>query len=486
MLAVGIVENGFNTGRVHNIPRVFVRYRYVFVQPNPQETVHKDNIQVLKLAKISVDFYAQMPDRIRINGEALIQLLDKTFELSIEDTKEPIVILKPYKVLAHHADGIKKLHRALVNKFENITTSAEPKRSAATPMTIPGYIYSEDAGGEDFFTTGDGRNLIDTHGTKQAYKELGCLVRFMDEYLSPLSQLANASVHHVYFSDLWHLFQPGEVVITSAKPLNAYRILHATGGRSYLSPPEDEGEEADNIIDYTKPYRVPDKTSEFVVTCYQIDFDGTRFGPVTKEFQIQKFDDQHDITSLQIYPLKFAKDPAAIMETLSTNGQIFLKLSTVGHVQYRGPNLHEAETIDSQIIVDFHAALSDRQDKDESWEYQVKFGIQPPVSAKKEEVVMVSGGGCKVPNCCENDIVFNDINIDHRRMEDFIQSNTMLTTDIRYLSDDLKQIDQRDLILFPHRLFAFVLKDRKWGTSYICLKLSEVNTNSFPSRCRHQ
>ncbi|KAI0905898.1 hypothetical protein F4823DRAFT_609280 [Ustulina deusta] len=438
------------------------RYRYFFfninLQTNSPEKVHKDPTPAAKTAKTSPDFYFPIPDRIRINGEALIQLLDKTFELSTETVDKPLVILKPYKVLVHHANGIRRLHQKLANKYEGIVIAAVEEENAVAEIsnTIPthGQSNSEDDGGDDFFATEGGRNLLRNYGTEQAYKELGCLVKFMDEYLSPLSRFVNASVQRIYFSDLWHIFQPGEVVITSMKPLNAYRLLHATGGRSYLSPPEEE----QNGTDYTKPYRVPDKASDFAVTCYQIDFDGTRFGPVTKEFKIQKFDDQQDVTSLQIYPLRFAKDPAAIRETLSKNGQVFLDLSKAGHVQYRGPNLHEAETIDSQIIVDFHAALSDRQDKDDSWKYEVNFGIQRPVSANEAEVVMVSGGGCKEPNCCENDIVFDD-----RRMEDFIQGNGMLTTDVRYLSDDPKQIDKQDLILFPHRLFAFVLKDRKWA-----------------------
>ena len=53
-------------------------------------------------------------------------------------------------------------------------------------------------------------------------------------------------------------------------------------------------------------------------------------------------------------------------------------------------------------------------------------------------------------------------------MEEIIAENSLLTSDARYLSDDSNIIPRDDMLLFPHRLFAFVLKDRKWGESVLC------------------
>ncbi|QKX54128.1 uncharacterized protein TRUGW13939_01212 [Talaromyces rugulosus] len=141
------------------------------------------------------------------------------------------------------------------------------------------------------------------YGTEQAYKELSCLIQFMDNDLNTLKNFENSSISQIYFSDLWYIFQPGEEVITSQKPLKAFRVLHVTGGRPYLSPPED------NRNYTTQPYRVPEKFSDFVITCYQIDFDGTKFGPVTFSFTIQGYNGSQEIMTLPIYPLKFANDP---------------------------------------------------------------------------------------------------------------------------------------------------------------------------------
>ncbi len=59
---------------------------------------------------------------------------------------------------------------------------------------------------EDFYTSEGGQNLLQTYGTEQAYKELGCLIEFMNNDLKAVIQFENASIHRVYFSDLWYIF----------------------------------------------------------------------------------------------------------------------------------------------------------------------------------------------------------------------------------------------------------------------------------------
>jgi SpoVK/Ycf46/Vps4 family AAA+-type ATPase len=400
------------------------------------------------VAKMPGDFHP-IPDRIRINGEPLKQLLEKVLELEFKPDL-PVVLLKPFKLLVQYNDDIRNLYKQLKKKFGLIPAD--------------GLDASEDNQGPERRYRGDvakneeGNSLLDTYGTDQGYKELGCLIEFMDDDLKGLKHFEDASVTKIPFSELWHIFRPGDEVITAQKPINAYRVLHVTGGRPYLSPPEEKNDDSKS----KKSYRLPEKSSDFVVNCYQVDFDGNKFGPVAHSFSIQKYDGLRDITTLLVYPLKFAKNSSEIRETLSANGQTFLDVSRGGHVQYRGLNLHELEEIDSEIVVDFHAALWDSQDKDKNWQFKIDFGIQPPAGANKAEVIMISSDGCSLLNCCENDFVFNDLTLDLKRMEDFLMDKTWLT-DVRNLSDDPNDIPREDLILFPYRLFAFVLKDRKWA-----------------------
>lgn len=411
----------------------------IFVKINDASDIASPADSKLPITK-SEDYkeaYLPVPERIRINGEPLRQLLEKALELEFSAYSGSIVFLKPYKLLVQHEDRIRHLYEQLTRKF------ASPE--------IPEITVKND----------NGKDFLDTYGTEQAFGELRCLIEFMDKNLGTLNQFNNGGISKVAFSDLWHVFQPGHEVITSTEPVNAYRVLHVTGGRSYLSPPEDK--EDDNDDDSIRRYRAPEKSSDLTVTCYQIGFDGNKFGPITHSFFIQNYNGYQDITTLPIYPLKFAKSPNEIHRVLETNGRLFIEVCKGKHVQYRGMNLFETEEIDSEVVVDFHAALWDTQDKDVGWDYSIEFGIKSPTNSDKAEVTMMSNYGCQNPQCCENDAIFDDLNIDHQRMEDFLMSKPWLTTSLRYLDDNHERIPEEDLILFSHRLFAFVLKDRKWG-----------------------
>ncbi|KAI1742563.1 hypothetical protein F4680DRAFT_412744 [Xylaria scruposa] len=401
--------------------------------------------------RISQDFYTPMPDRIRINGTSLILLLQDSLEMG-STLSAPSVLLKPFKLLVRYESHIRGLHCQLRRKFED---------KLPPPCDHQNNTDDTDHSEDSNILRDKSRNPLVAYSTEQAYKELSCLVEFMDNDLKVLRYLNAGTVSRIYFSDLWHIFKPGEEVITSQQPYQAYRILHVTGGRPYLSPPVEEDEEENTT--WAASYRVPEQSSAFVVSCYHVGFDGIRFGPVAQSFDIQGYSGIRDITSLPIYPLKFAKSPERIRETLLENGNAFMQLLHGGHRQYSGPNLHEAEEIDSPVIIDFHAALWNSQDKDTNWDFKVDFGLHSPPNANRAEVQMMSAGGCSIADCCENDRVFDDLDLDSGNLRDLITDKTLLTKDVHYLTNDPSQIPKEDLILLPHRLPAFVLKDSKWA-----------------------
>ncbi|TRX91910.1 hypothetical protein FHL15_007229 [Xylaria flabelliformis] len=80
------------------------------------------------------------------------------------------------------------------------------------------------------------------------------------------------------------------------------------------------------------------------------------------------------------------------------------------------------------------------QDKDKDWDFKVDFILRGTPDANRAEVRMVS-------------------------IKDLITDKILLTKEVRDLTDDPSQIPKEDLILLPHRLPAFVLKDCKWAKS---------------------
>lgn len=400
--------------------------------------------------------YSPFPDRIRINGGPLLKLLEKVLEVELHQENSPLVLLRPFKLLVQYDQEIRSVHAQLSKKYdpaviqEDATESSSEERPITTQVSDQTGISLSD----------DEVKLLEEFGSEQAYRELCCLIQFMNKDLGPVAALRSGFVDKVYYSDLWHIFKPGEVVITRQEPLHAYRVLYVSGGRPYLSPPRTEENENEEI-----GYQVPAKASDFVVLCYQVHYDGEKFGPVTQSFTVTSYSGRRSVRDLPVYPLRLAEDPN-IKEKLLSNGKKYLRVSKGTHIQYRGPNLHEGEEIDSQVVVDFKTAIWDSRDKDQSWNYKAEFGVSPPNSADKAEVIMVSAGGCQSQDCCENDRIFNDLDIDHRMMEDFMAKNALLTTDSRNLDGDPENVPEEDIIILPSKIFAFVLKDRNWGKHF--------------------
>ncbi|RAH41704.1 uncharacterized protein BO95DRAFT_517751 [Aspergillus brunneoviolaceus CBS 621.78] len=340
----------------------------------------KDAPITANASQLAAGDYTSMPDRIRINGTSLQKLLEKVLDLELYKEGSPIVLLKPYKILAQHEKTIRGVHAQLRRKFGPTPTG----------RTVPDLDFEPES---RQLSSVSPRRELSRRGRREDALEKG-------------------SVERIFYSDLWHIFNPGQVVITRQEPLHAYRVLYVTAGRPYLSPPALEGDDSGD------GYKVPAKESDLLVHCYQIQFDGQRFGPVTHTFNIQPYSGRLRVKDLPIYPLQFVEDPKVLKETLVSSGRKFLRVSKGTHLQYSGPNLHEGEELDSEVIVDFQTAIWDNRDED-------------PIGIIK--------------------------------IKDFIAQNKLLTTDTRYLDDNPENVPEEDLILFPNRVFAFVLKDRKWA-----------------------
>lgn len=79
---------------------------------------------------------------------------------------------------------------------------------------------------------------------------------------------------------------------------------------------------------------------------------------------------------------------------------------------------------------------------------------------------MVSAGGCEAQDFCENDRVFNNLDIDHRMMESFMARNTLSMTDVRNLDDDPDKVPDEDITILTSKISAFVVEDWKWRDSF--------------------
>lgn len=304
--------------------------------------------------------------------------------------------------------------------------------------------------------------------SEEAMNDMRCLIRFMDEFIKPVrGPLQLPSQRNVRFSELWHLFQPGQLIYINNRdvPQKVWRVLQTTGGRRYLRPPYP-----DEMINGLPPKRSRNNGySEFILDCYSLDYDGSRFAPSFNCFTISKFDDARLIDSLPVYPISIAqKEHILDREAFMGRGQQFVECTKICHRYYSGRSLVRngngtrlpfrsdsdddraqmliSETIEGEVMIDFDRAFQRNPDWLPSF-HELKSSVMDPRECEEDET-----------DPFEEKVEQDDV-WDRRRRDEFING------------DELKlfpwprgiEPSGDDLLLLPDRVFGFVLRSRKWG-----------------------
>lgn len=213
---------------------------------------------------------------------------------------------------------------------------------------------------------------VDSLVLKEAWDKL---IDFMDKDIGDIMSLrrsiADGTLVEIHFEDLWHLFNPGDVVITrqasESDQWRAYKVLHVTGGRPIIDEPNNSGCDSLPSIGYQEDLDrdrnevlgLSKKVTPFVIDCFYIDFDGYKYGPRPRRFVIQEYPGQRAITSLDAFPAKFCKD-GNVREALVDRGQRFVQVARQSHKQYAGPTHPDRWLGNNQNEVCHHSSLSVR------------------------------------------------------------------------------------------------------------------------------
>lgn len=317
--------------------------------------------------------------------------------------------------------------------------------------------------------------------SEEAMNDLRCLVRFMDEYIKPVrDQVQQPGQRTVRFSELWHLFQPGQLIYVRDRdvPQKVWRVLQTTGGRRYLRPPYP-----DEIPTGMPPRKSRNNGySDFLLDCYSLDYDGSRFAPTFNSFPIPKFDDTLLIDSLPVFPVSIAQREQILdKEALIKRGQQFVQCTKVCHRHYSGRSLVRngngaalpfrsdsvddraqmliSESIEGEVMIDFDRSFQRNPD----W-LPIFHELKPSVMDLRE---------------CEEDEtdpfeekIEQDNPWDKRRRDDYINGDELKL----YPWPRETEPSGDDLLLLPDRVFGFVLRSRKWGefqSSKIACKMTQ-------------
>ena len=180
---------------------------------------------------------------------------------------------------------------------------------------------------------------------KDARDHLQLLVNTMDSHLGSLLTLRKAirdrALSKIRFEHLWHLFQPGDLVVTSRQPHQAYRVIHVSGGRPLLTNTVIARQ--DNVSDAGPSFHRQAQVSPFSIDCVRFDFDGEKFGPVQETISILEYEEDRLITKLDVYPMSYAEKEEELAKSLLDRGRRFAEYHEFKHRRYEGLSLSEPQ-----------------------------------------------------------------------------------------------------------------------------------------------
>lgn len=247
------------------------------------------------------------PLRMLIESEILIRELQDISKVHLH--QKPLALIPPYKLLIHHWQGIEETLQIL----KSLGGSSAGADSSTNP---------EEA---------------DIH---TRIEHLQCLYDFMQTDLAHLHGLRlkvrEAKLQTISFEELYYLFSPGDLVVSSeTKSDQLYQVYAVTGGRMRLKKPDTL---------YLSGRRRDEKLTAGVGTwtsvrleCYILAWDGKQIGPFQFTHEIHHFAGKRAVRELEAYPVGFEHDTANIQRNLRHRGRDVI--THKGHKRYAASSL---------------------------------------------------------------------------------------------------------------------------------------------------
>ncbi|KAJ0415217.1 hypothetical protein BJY00DRAFT_266712 [Aspergillus carlsbadensis] len=333
--------------------------------------------------------------RVRIQSAPLMLLLSRLSGhsdlWSFETAK---AFFRPFRAFYYLLPQVKACLAILEEKWAEIEARGEDadEENATAAEGDRDFAKEHEIGAEDDLRSeagsepgGDKHIGMDPHeavngpiaDSVMALRHLRTYVEFVETEIIPMWNRAAGTAHRkVRWSDLWMTFQQGELLYVppssdssqssdSTKAADS-AIASGSGVKMYQNVWRLYSLVRDKVRD-GDPDDVSSNSKRLIhLFAYYIDYDGSFYGPVKHQFSIRDYEGEKDITSLPVYPLRFAKDADKLKAKFLAQGEQFRDLIKKKHLYYDGWTLTHgpigdadnrppviSEHIDSEVIVDF-------------------------------------------------------------------------------------------------------------------------------------
>ncbi|KAI9733084.1 MAG: hypothetical protein M1834_003630 [Cirrosporium novae-zelandiae] len=419
--------------------------------------------------------------RVRIQSEPVLCYFQNVAKVDGWDTERPRTFFRPFKAFIHFQPKMRDALRILEERWgeaENLDSLGLKEKAAAAIEQVEKRLNDRRLDNDDDDDESDVQeDDIRFRGPKMnsitALRHMRCYVEFIDNKIMPLYDLfKGTSQRKIQFSDLWLLFRIGEIVYSS--PVSDSAELQASKRSSHTRMNQAAWKLyriSDTLIHEDSPDDLENDASILLLGGYYIDYDGDSYGPIKHEFQINFFKGEKDITSLELYPIRFVKESQQIRDRLRTQGGTFQSFVKENHLYYEGwtitssptgelyKDLNNPEHIESNVIIDFIEGFKHNP----SWRPQFKapFLYDYEWPAGDDNFSIKHWSDIKRTKLLREIIEKTQCGdgTNSQRINENTEKDKFITA---YKAGKATQLGENDLILLPRRLVAYALRERKF------------------------
>ncbi|PQE11502.1 P-loop containing nucleoside triphosphate hydrolase protein [Rutstroemia sp. NJR-2017a BVV2] len=236
------------------------------------------------------------PVRLSVNSHELQDELTRLTRVGFSDFAK--VILPPWKMLVEYESGIRERLESLKEMLRDRDEKKDKVEDLGKDITVDA-TPSKPSEERDHVSSAENACQVCLDGPHAHSVPLGCLdirvahlqvlVDFMDADLKPVFDLRrkinDGTIQEIAFADLWHLFNPGDLVVSSPYQ-QAYRIFHTSIGRQKPSS--------------SRWYEKGPNYTYFNIDCFYIDCDPRMLGPIHQTLSIVEYVGKRSISELMV------------------------------------------------------------------------------------------------------------------------------------------------------------------------------------------
>lgn len=218
----------------------------------------------------------------------------------------------------------------------------------------------------------------------------------------------------------------------------------------------------------TEGYSQNDKV---LVRCYSIDHNGESYIPVKGKVVIPYFEGEKEIQSLDIYPVRFAQEHERVLQELDDQGKLFQRFITEKYLSYKGWTIGDydyPEYIDSDVIVDFVEAMKAHPRWATVSHIPALHDAEDTHSVMVDEILGTIWTDKERTESAASfqDEIYSGASIDTKERNANLKSDKFLNDRREWRKNPVGisagAFEKQDFALFPRRLFAYSLQDRKF------------------------